>query len=215
MAAAITVAAMAATAGEASAITFNFSPGPFSNKAARTDITFDPAPPAGYAPAAGVVSGDLPNQFKQPDASTGNYFSVGGSNAPGPLTVTLPGLKGYFGLLWGSIDTYNTIDFLKNGVSVGSFTGTEIAALAGLKVADATNGNFGIDRYVNFFSTTGNAQTSPDYFDQVRFSSAQAAFESDNHAYAIPTPALLPGLIGLGVAALRKRKQNQQSEAEA
>ncbi|MBT9318061.1 PTPA-CTERM sorting domain-containing protein [Leptothoe spongobia TAU-MAC 1115] len=32
---------------------------------------------------------------------------------------------------------------------------------------------------------------------------------------AIPTPALLPGLIGMGMAALRKRRQNDTVTEEA
>jgi hypothetical protein len=41
-----------------------------------------------------------------------------------------------------------------------------------------------------------------------------AYFTVDNqNSVAIPTPALLPGLVGLGMAALRKRKENQGQEA--
>jgi hypothetical protein len=36
-----------------------------------------------------------------------------------------------------------------------------------------------------------------------------------NSAAPIPTPALLPGLIGMGVAALRKRGQEEGESAEA
>ncbi|WNZ23313.1 PTPA-CTERM sorting domain-containing protein [Leptolyngbya sp. NK1-12] len=40
-----------------------------------------------------------------------------------------------------------------------------------------------------------------------------AYFTIDNHSVAVPTPALLPGLVGLGMAALRKRRENQGQEA--
>jgi hypothetical protein len=39
----------------------------------------------------------------------------------------------------------------------------------------------------------------------------KASFSSA--ATPVPTPALLPGIVGLGMAALRKRKENQGQEA--
>jgi hypothetical protein len=43
--------------------------------------------------------------------------------------------------------------------------------------------------------------------------SKQPLIFSGSPATPVPTPALLPGLVGLGMAALRKRKQNQGQEA--
>lgn len=46
--------------------------------------------------------------------------------------------------------------------------------------------------------------------------SAQANFDKVSlSATAVPTPALLPGLVGMGVAALRKRKNDRAEAAEA
>ena len=46
-------------------------------------------------------------------------------------------------------------------------------------------------------------------------SGAQAAFISAHSGVPIPTPALLPGLIGLGMGVLRKRKAEATGEGEA
>nr|WP_277874268.1 PTPA-CTERM sorting domain-containing protein [Nodosilinea sp. FACHB-131] len=59
-------------------------------------------------------------------------------------------------------------------------------------------------------------------FDEVRLFSSEAAFEVDNIAYRtefpsttpVPTPALLPGLIGMGIAAYRKRKPQSLAQPE-
>lgn len=42
---------------------------------------------------------------------------------------------------------------------------------------------------------------------------AGRSVQLDDVAYRVPTPALLPGLVGMGVAALRKRKSEEEQEA--
>ena len=42
-----------------------------------------------------------------PDTTT--YLTTG----IGSVTLTLPGPEKYFGLLWGSVDTYNTLSFYR------------------------------------------------------------------------------------------------------
>lgn len=147
--------------------------------------------------------------------ATGKYLSIGsfgGSTAD--VTINLATTAQYFGLLWGSIDTYNEVEFFNNGISVGLFTGANVAALLGVGVdADA-------ERFVSFAS-----QNSGEFFNSVVLRSLAGtgigigpiAFESDNHTFqqAIPTPALLPGLIALGVGMVRKRKAEASAESEA
>ncbi|PSN17797.1 hypothetical protein C7271_15835 [filamentous cyanobacterium CCP5] len=49
--------------------------------------------------------------------------------------------------------------------------------------------------------------------DGYEISRETVAFSILENTEAIPTPALLPGLVGMGVAALRKRKQEAEAEA--
>ena len=125
-----------------------------------------------------------------PDATA--YATTG----PGTATLTFAsGTQTYLGLLAGSIDSYNSINFFNGTTSVGSFTGTQIAALVGTTVGQSA--------YANFFSTIA--------FTSVQLSSTQNSFEFDNVAYgnvAVPEPSSLAlcvvaGLAGLTVA--RKR----------
>ncbi|QYO67616.1 PTPA-CTERM sorting domain-containing protein [Leptolyngbya sp. 7M] len=81
-----------------------------------------------------------------------------------------------------------------------------------------TYNNSGVDYYGTSFDSNYSriyggydSNTSISSFDAysyspVRFSGATPA------PTAVPTPALLPGLVGLGMAALRKRKENQGQE---
>jgi len=111
----------------------------------------------------------------------------------------------YLGLFWGSVDEYNQVEFLNNGVVVpnGSWTGTQVLSPSeanGNQTAPSTN------LYVNFYDV-------PD-FDAVRFTSFSGyggsspfAFELDNLA-VIPAPgALMLSIIGLGaIRRLRLRR---------
>ena len=233
--AAVVAGAVTAISQPASAISFNTSAGTTSSFSGVTTVGFEGASPApangssvsanGYTEngitytGGAIALGSQPNQFKAPGTDSGtpdttNYLTLGG-NAGNPVTIVFSKLKGYFGLYLGSIDSYNTISFFKGASQVGSFTGTDIAtksvALGGLGLA-ALEGNYNKDSYVNFFGDNNS-----DLFNKVVLTSSSAAFESDNHAFRtdIPTPALLPGLIGMGVAAWRKRRGESAEQAEA
>lgn len=139
-----------------------------------------------------------------PDAT--NYFTTPIDNTSLWSMVDFGGATyNYLGLFWGSVDTYNQIEFLNNGLVVpnGTWTGTGVLSPSpanGHQTAPSTN------LYVNFYNV-------PD-FDAVRFTSFSGqggsspfAFELDNLA-VIPVPgALVLGLIGIGTLRMRKLRR--------
>ena len=105
----------------------------------------------------------------------------------------------YMGFYFGSPDTYNNISFTFIGPSVFTMT-TE--SFTGAIVPPA-NGNQSVGTYANFFSNEG--------FVVVEMSSTQAAFETDNMAFAdhvVPEPAsfVLLGTCLLGITAIVRRR---------
>ena len=166
----------------------------------------------------GVVSGSSSGQYAAPaadangDGTLGNdvdntdYLSTGGTNQSTPVTFQFKyPIISTFGFLWGSIDNYNSISFFKQGKFLTSFTGDQIFSSA--------NGDQSV-KGTHFVNFKGNSMVpEDDYFDKVVLASGQAAFEIDDVRYTeVPTPALLPGLVGIGVAALRKRKQAGEAQ---
>ena len=165
--------------------------------------TFDSPMPAGWARTGGaIVSGSVSGEYAAPynsgvmtapDAT--NYLTVPVSPAPsGSASFTFGDTHDYLGLFWGSMDSYNTIDFLNNNFLVASYTGDDLTNPAdGNQSAPSTN------VYVNFLNMP--------VFDEVVFSSSQYAFEIDNVAVGT-TPATVPApgalvLAGLGTGLVR------------
>lgn len=172
-----------------------------------------------FTPNAQAVQGAVGGQYAAPFLSGGNgtgfgnpigtnqpngadtttYITSGSTGAPGfgaaAAEILLPGAGYYyFGLLWGSVDGYNTLSFYDGATLIGSVTGANVVA--------SPNGNQGVNGtlYVNMTSSLP--------FNRIVATSSQFAFEFDNIAFgrAVPTPepgslALLGlGLMGLGFA---------------
>lgn len=156
-----------------------------------TVVDFDDGTDGAYVSSTGnfrIVQGNLPGQYAAPKGDTTPFLSVPNPVSRGQATFELGTLANYFGIYWGSIDSYNTLEFLRDGAVVASFTGSQIVAVAdGNQAADRTN------RYVNF------SFGASEYFNAVRLKSNGLAFETDNHAFvAVPAPAAV-GLLGLGL----------------
>lgn len=138
----------------------------------------------------GALFGD-PNDG--PDTTT--YLSTG----TGSVSLLLPNLEHYVGLLWGSVDKYNTLSFYNGANLVGSITGADVTANA--------NGNQGASGtyYANI--------TSTESFDRIVATSSSYAFEFDNVAFnpvAVPEPSsiIIAFLGGLGVLGYQYKRRS-------
>lgn len=205
----VTTAALLAFASPALAVTvISNAPGaPDPGAPAGTTVVADFSSPL----AAGVtnttsgsvvtVSGTMSGQYAQPApvSPLNAYQAVQGN---GISTFSFTKALGVFSFYWGSIDTYNKIEFLRgDGSLVQTFTGSAFAAPAnGNQSASATN------RRVTFGFTGAEA------VKKVRFSNSPQtnAFEYDTLAIAgIPEPTTWAMMIlgfGLIGGAMRSRK---------
>lgn len=142
----------------------------------------------------GTLFGDFTNG---PDATT--YLTTG----TGSATITFGAAEHYVGLLWGSVDAYNTLELWDGATKVGTVTGTDVTASA--------NGNQGANGtfYVNILSSLS--------FDKIVAKSTQYAFEFDNLSYSpsknvldTPEPISL-SLFGFGLAGLAGLRRKRRS----
>ena len=121
------------------------------------------------------------------------------SISPTSATITFGGnAYNYLGLWWGSMDTYNTLEFLdKDGLRVGDpYTGGTWSDGNGLQADSRTN------MYRNFYDM-------PNFYG-IRLISTSYAFEIDNLAVGynvVPEPlsAILLGCGLLGLLGVRRK----------
>ena len=168
---------------------------------------------------AGIVSGASDGQYAPPFVAAGNsqffnttdggvdttpYAYVAGTSSSTPppsITFTFTSGQSYFGLLWGSVDQFNSLNFLNaSGVSVGTITGGDLSPPL---MNNGSQGSVG-SGYVNIFSDTA--------FFSVVATSAANSFEFDNVAFsATPEPSSLilcgAGVISLAVVKVRRKRK--------
>jgi len=151
------------------------------------------------------TSNGIVNQSAAPYQATPvgeDWLTVPNPISHGSAMFTLGAKYNYFGLFWGSLDTYNSINFFDDSTLLASFSGsTFVPPLQ----ADGGQGDWDSNRFINFMMTDGMT------YNSVELVSNGFAFESDNHAYGnvvlspVPVPAAvwlfgtaLIGLIGFG-----------------
>ncbi|HEY0894847.1 MAG TPA: PEP-CTERM sorting domain-containing protein, partial [Cellvibrio sp.] len=154
------------------------------------------------------VTDNQSGKYAQPLGVNSQYLTVPN---PSPTTqsalFTLGSAADYFGIFWGSIDSYNFISFYLNNSLVASYSGSDI-------VGQFANGNqlsLNSNRYINF-------DFGSESYDSVKLTSNGFAFESDNHAFkklvsvTEPTTALLLllGLVGLTLARRQERISHRE-----
>ncbi|WP_373530278.1 PEP-CTERM sorting domain-containing protein [Nostoc sp.] len=177
--------------------------GIFSTVPGAFAITFESgAPTTGFAiysspvgtPA--VVQGTVDSQYATPAGDTSKYLTISpvGSNvqgSTGSVTINFAQALDYFGLHWGSVDTYNSIAFFDGNTLLNTFTGAQVpdTTASGNQASPQDN------VFVNFLADPGQT------FNKVVLSSTGIAFESDNHSYklaSVPEPTSMLGLLAFG-----------------
>ena len=120
----------------------------------------------GFGPSAGTQANGV-------DGTT--YMTAGSA---GSVTLQFPSLETYLGILWGSVDGYNSLSFYNGATLIGTVTGSDV--MASPRGDQGANGT----AYVNITATGGSA------FDRVVATSGGNAFEFDDVAFSETISAL-------------------------
>jgi hypothetical protein len=150
-----------------------------------------------------ITTGTTPGLYAQPYGSVGNYYSVGPSTtSPGYIDLTGFGDIFNLSLLWGSVDSYNTLYFLDSGFNI-------LASFSGNDIFNPANGNQ-TDPNTNPLVSFGLDGGSESQFAWLAMTSDQNAFEIDDITInGVPEPAtwamMLLGFGAIGFA-MRRRK---------
>lgn len=214
----LTTAALFAAAAPAEAVHLTIGGTQVANEGFRSSvagahtITFNDgtAPTSGPVTYSGItdhiVQGSRASHHASPAGNTSRYLTLSTQTArgvagnTGSLTINFKNAISYFGLYWGSVDTYNFLDIFSGGKLIRTISGRDVSTTARGSWTGASD-----NVYVNLFATNGQN------FDKIVMRSTGIAFETDNHAYveAVPEPLTLGGsALALGlVLRLRKRQK--------
>ena len=171
--------------------------------------TFD-TPTWAWTGGGHIVSGSLSGKYAAPYNSlympakdSTNYMSA---DPLGSYATTFATTYTYFGLFWGSVDSYNTLSFYNGNDLVHSFKGTDITNPGQYGVSYGNQSAPSTNLYVNFYDLSE--------FDRIVMTSSGYSFESDNLAVGnpiLPNPEpatmLLLGFGLIGLAGIGRKKQ--------
>ena len=151
-----------------------------------------------------VTTGDLNGIRAQPYGSTGNYWTVGPSDgSPGEMDLSSFAGIASISFIWGSVDSYNTIQVLDRlGGVLATFTGADAAV--------NPNGNQ-TDPITNPLALLTFSGTMQGNIGGLRLSSTNNAFETDNFTItAVPEPGVWAMLLlGFGFIGAFMRGQSR------
>lgn len=194
-------AALALPAAAHAAVTLSsVTPGtaPYSGPTPTYDFE-SPAPVSGGL----VTTGSVDTIRAQPFGSTGNYWTVSPADGtPGIMDLSSIGDIFNISFIWGSVDSYNFIDFLDgNGNVITTFSGSDI-----FNPANGSQTDPDLNPVVRF-DVTGDHVAS---LTSLRLRATDNAFETDNFAInAVPEPAtwamMLLGFGAIGFGMRRRR----------
>ncbi len=136
------------------------------------------------------------------DASADNYLRLRNRAGSNVVFTSNRSTWDSFGFEFvGRSDSNANMNIVFNLVGGGT-SSTTLSFLLGI----AGSGN-----YFSFVTNPGDPT-----IESVSFFRTAGSIDIDNVAFrVVPTPALLPGIIGMGIAALKKRRDGELAEAEA
>ena len=158
-----------------------------------------------------LVTGSIGGEYAAPAGDATQFAVVPADGAPVP-GVALLDLTGFsnpirsLSLYWGSIDEYNTLEFLDGATVIYTITGGMLPPADGNQSDGSTNRRVNLD-----FGFGGQSLTG------LRFTSTGKAFEFDDIAIGgVPEPqtwAML--IIGFGLVGITARRRNRTSVVAA
>jgi len=144
--------------------------------------------------------------YAEPYGDTTNYMAVLGGQSE---TIAYSGLKDSFGLYWGSVDTYNSLEFYDGATLEATVTGSQVTPYLS---ADGGQTSYASNGYVLI--------TGLPSFDSVVVKSSANSFEFDNvAARGVPEPSTWTmfgvGFVSLASVAFRRRQTHRLAPALA